>query len=119
LGLEPVMLELRLSRKQLVSQAEQIGTLRADLATAQARIATLEPPHIDASPGSVHEAIRPMVALLGPLVAGRHHDGGRGHDRAGRRPPGRAMTAWRRWLRGTQRLVLAVAGDGLLLAWPG
>jgi hypothetical protein len=40
--LEPLVGELSVTRQQLVSQAETIGALRADLANAQATVAMLE-----------------------------------------------------------------------------
>jgi excisionase family DNA binding protein len=77
--LEPLVGELSVTRQQLVSQAETIGTLRADLANARATVATLEaqrapqtvqPPITTAS--TLWELLSrwwPMVATLAVAIA--------------------------------------------------
>jgi excisionase family DNA binding protein len=68
--LEPVMAELAVSRQQLVSQAETIGTLRAENRALLARTAPQPPDPTMGAPWTRWRAVSPLWLLpVGALVA--------------------------------------------------
>ena len=88
--LEPLVTELSVSRQQLVAQAEQIGTLRAERDAARQALAA---------------AARPESSPDGP--------GSTETDRTTTEPPGRLSALWLRWW-----LALAVlSACCVALAW--